>query len=658
MYEDKEILIQVKKTPAFTVLKNGSILKNIFLLRKPPPFSTEQPAAGTSSINQDSDEEILLVGRHPDCNITLEHPSISRYHLRIHLNPSSHTLSIVDLSSVHGTWVSGKRIEPGVSVKLKEGDTVKMGGSSRVYELHWVPLNQAFDVNDPFVPPTFRKQEETQDESCSYDLETHSSNEDLESSEFSFSNTNLHSSLEKLNPSTYSAPNYLNSSCDETEVEEHMTPSKKGNQNGEIFSSKAGIENQSHEEQFSVLNNSKADEFDTDNGSDEIFAILSVQAPIVVSESLSETEIFDSINKPEDLSVALFDAIETHEEEEIEKGNEINICTDESDSMVLCTSFISRQDVDMGVRFESGNHEIMKKESNFLALLDETDMDQETSFTPEISRAKEDSRTLFDSLNGKDLEFFTPDKENKDPNVCLMKSLRKWKEDECKGSNICAMLKEAVSEGRKDIFDEKSIDSSNGGEKKRWNMILDTNTLLHKESLKHLKLLQGLKGTQLFIPKIVLKELKEIKRQHDHDLFNITTKKVSLALKWIDECMMTTKWWIHMEDDEIETEIKVLETAIQLCKESKDRKVIILSNDVSLKITSMAEGIMCEEAEEFYRSLVNPFSERFMWIGSLGRGLTWSCVDDDVLREKYLGFGVNVSNRFKGLKFLAHLTTL
>lgn len=310
-----------------------------------------------------------------------------------------------------------------------------------------------------------------------------------------------------------------------------MTPSKKGNQNGEIFSSKAGIENQSHEEQFSVLNNSKADEFDTDNGSDEIFAILSVQAPIVVSESLSETEIFDSINKPEDLSVALFDAIETHEEEEIEKGNEINICTDESDSMVLCTSFISRQDVDMGVRFESGNHEIMKKESNFLALLDETDMDQETSFTPEISRAKENSRTLFDSLNGKELEFFTPDKENKDPNVCLMKSLRKWKEDECKGSNICAMLKEAVSEGRKDIFDvseyddEKGIDSSNvsllllsyhiiiynlplvigsfqGGEKKRWNMILDTNTLLHKESLKHLKLLQGLKGTQLFIPKI------------------------------------------------------------------------------------------------------------------------------------------------------------
>lgn len=117
-----------------------------------------------------------------------------------------------------------------------------------------------------------------------------------------------------------------------------MTPSKKGNQNGEIFSSKAGIENQSHEEQFSVLNNSKADEFDTDNGSDEIFAILSVQAPIVVSESLSETEIFDSINKPEDLSVALFDAIETHEEDalhqEIAKGNEIDKCTDRVGSKI------------------------------------------------------------------------------------------------------------------------------------------------------------------------------------------------------------------------------------------------------------------------------------------------------------------------------------
>lgn len=39
--------------------------------------------------------------------------------------------------------------------------------------------------------------------------------------------------------------------------------------------------------------------------------------------------------------------------------------------------------------------------------------------------------------------------------------------------------------------------------------------------------------------------------------------------------------------------------------------------------------------EEFRESLVNPFSERFMWSDSCPRGQTWSCADDVVLREKY-----------------------
>ncbi|KAJ0810417.1 putative transcription factor interactor and regulator FHA-SMAD family [Helianthus annuus] len=104
----------MNKIPQFTVIKNGSIPKNIFLLSK-------QSTVGNSSQNRESDEEILLVGWHPECHITLEHPSISRYHLRIHSNPSAHMISVINLSSVHGTWVSGKRIEPGVNVVLKEG---------------------------------------------------------------------------------------------------------------------------------------------------------------------------------------------------------------------------------------------------------------------------------------------------------------------------------------------------------------------------------------------------------------------------------------------------------------------------------------------------------------------------------------------------------
>lgn len=54
---------------------------------------------------------------------------------------------------VHGTWVSGKKVEPGVQVDLNEGDIVQLGGSSRRYMLHWVPMSRAYNLDVPFVPP-------------------------------------------------------------------------------------------------------------------------------------------------------------------------------------------------------------------------------------------------------------------------------------------------------------------------------------------------------------------------------------------------------------------------------------------------------------------------------------------------------------------------
>lgn len=54
---------------------------------------------------------------------------------------------------VHGTWVSGKKVEPGVQVALNEGDIVQLGASSRRYMLHWVPMSRAYNSDVPFVPP-------------------------------------------------------------------------------------------------------------------------------------------------------------------------------------------------------------------------------------------------------------------------------------------------------------------------------------------------------------------------------------------------------------------------------------------------------------------------------------------------------------------------
>ena len=47
-------------------------------------------------------------------------------------------------------------------------------------------------------------------------------------------------------------------------------------------------------------------------------------------------------------------------------------------------------------------------------------------------------------------------------------------------------------------------------EKKCWTMVVDTDSLLSKESMKSLQLLQGLQGTQLIVPRIG----KELKKFH------------------------------------------------------------------------------------------------------------------------------------------------
>ncbi|XAR62651.1 hypothetical protein NMG60_11017492 [Bertholletia excelsa] len=217
-------------------------------------------------------------------------------------------------------------------------------------------------------------------------------------------------------------------------------------------------------------------------------------------------------------------------------------------------------------------------------------------------------------------------------------------------------------------------DMSVTGQGRRWSMVVDATCLLEKESRKALQLLQGLKGTQLIIPRIVIRELGCMKRQGG--LFR-RRKDVCVALEWVEECLVNTNWWIHVQSSEEEgrpiaptppaspqsnvsecaggaassvpfsawgrlleivsptAEDHILECALMFRRLRNEGHLVILTNDVTLKIKAMAEGFICETAEGFRESLVNPFSERFLWTDSSPRGLTWSCADDIVLREKY-----------------------
>jgi len=85
----------------------------------------------------DDSRMYTVFGRFPSCNdegraVRLEHPSISRVHASI-LFGANGTLYVIDLGSCHGTFVSGKKVEPFFATELHDRSVVGFGQSTRCY---------------------------------------------------------------------------------------------------------------------------------------------------------------------------------------------------------------------------------------------------------------------------------------------------------------------------------------------------------------------------------------------------------------------------------------------------------------------------------------------------------------------------------------------
>uniref|UniRef100_A0A1A7WEG5 Solute carrier family 4 (Anion exchanger), member 1, adaptor protein n=2 Tax=Iconisemion striatum TaxID=60296 RepID=A0A1A7WEG5_9TELE len=86
----------------------------------------------------------FVVGRLPVCDVSLEHPSISRYHAVIQFRGQSGEEGCVgeergfyihDLGSTHGTVVNKNKVPPKTYVRLHVGHVLKFGGSTRLFIL-------------------------------------------------------------------------------------------------------------------------------------------------------------------------------------------------------------------------------------------------------------------------------------------------------------------------------------------------------------------------------------------------------------------------------------------------------------------------------------------------------------------------------------------
>lgn len=74
-----------------------------------------------------------LVGRAPGCALRLDHRSVSAEHASIFWTGGR--WEVRDLGSTNGTWVDGRRLDPGERVALREGSELQIGGGAERWVL-------------------------------------------------------------------------------------------------------------------------------------------------------------------------------------------------------------------------------------------------------------------------------------------------------------------------------------------------------------------------------------------------------------------------------------------------------------------------------------------------------------------------------------------
>jgi FhaA, N-terminal domain/FHA domain len=74
-------------------------------------------------------QEPALIGRLPECAVSLSDPQVSRHHAEV--RPDRGGYRVVDLGSMNGTLVNGTRIS---EHPLRDGDTIVVGATSIRYE--------------------------------------------------------------------------------------------------------------------------------------------------------------------------------------------------------------------------------------------------------------------------------------------------------------------------------------------------------------------------------------------------------------------------------------------------------------------------------------------------------------------------------------------
>ena len=119
--------VVVPDQPATRQTSPGDSGKTVLLGDDPLPPLDAQPA-----ILDLRGRQMLTIGRDPQNDLVIHHPTVSRYHARVERKEGSFVLT--DLGSTNGTYVNGKQIT--APFTLRTGDTIRIGSHLLVLNIN------------------------------------------------------------------------------------------------------------------------------------------------------------------------------------------------------------------------------------------------------------------------------------------------------------------------------------------------------------------------------------------------------------------------------------------------------------------------------------------------------------------------------------------
>lgn len=146
-------------------------------------------------------KSVVVIGRALDCDIVLQHPSLSRYHAAImwkenqaQPNDKNGFFYLMDLHSAHGTFLNKQRLDENKCVKLIVGNNViRVGGSTRTLILSKIQTDdEEEDDDEQFV----ESQRKTQESGCRWGMQMEP--DDVEPTESSEADDLLNNPVESL----------------------------------------------------------------------------------------------------------------------------------------------------------------------------------------------------------------------------------------------------------------------------------------------------------------------------------------------------------------------------------------------------------------------------------------------------------------------------